>query len=115
MGYSTRMFQDIVRIGAYIGSLDNSYEISIDNCNEAMDRCFDNMIASYKFADLNKLGEFVRVNMKKFTVREMAEQMGTSPSTIERTKQHIEYIERVPSSSEISDSEMDSTIDEFFE
>ena len=95
LGYSTRMLQDLVRVGGFIATLDRRTDIHLDDCMEAMDRCYKNMIESYKLADLDKLGEFVRQIKQKdksITTREIAELAGVSQTSVERRIQQLEKI-----------------------
>ncbi|MGI0060540.1 MAG: winged helix-turn-helix transcriptional regulator, partial [Nitrosotalea sp.] len=107
LGYSTRMIQDIVRIGAFLASIDERESIELSDCIEALERTFNNTINSYKYADLSKLEEVIRQHKDNMTVREIAESVGISPSSVERHMQKLKNIDvDFDGSTSISDEEI---------
>jgi len=81
-GYLIRLFQDLVRIGAVIASLEDRQVVTPEDCELPMNRLVDFILTSYTTSTLDEYDIFIVNNLTRLKQTEIAEMLGITPSAV---------------------------------
>ncbi|MEM5815826.1 MAG: hypothetical protein QXL14_02145 [Candidatus Aenigmatarchaeota archaeon] len=82
-GLTVRVLQDLVRLSAFVESLDDRSTISFDTAKFIADRFMDYMIYNFTTHNLDEIDHFILNNLGTMSITQIAEYLGKDKSLIE--------------------------------
>lgn len=84
MGLIPRFLQNLVRLSAFVESLDNNTEISIDTAKFVHDKFYNFIFANIVTSTLDEISFRILSYLGKLSQEEIAEKLGIDPSTVSK-------------------------------